>query len=83
MSMGPTDFAEFKTPEEIMELNKGLPGDWNLKDLRKALRRKQNGAKCEVCGQSIWALGSAACGSNMCFSCITGEADASEDYELI
>jgi hypothetical protein len=78
MSMGPTDFGEFVTPEEMTAMLKTtIP----LKDLQAALRRKQNGAKCD-CGNAIWALGFAACGSDMCFSCITGEADASEDYEL-
>lgn len=39
----------------------------------------KNAAKCSVCGAIAWRLG----GSGMCFSCTTGEADASGDYELV
>lgn len=47
-----------------------------------ALDRKLAGAKCEVCGQPIWAVGSAVCGWDGCFTCITGESDCSDAYEL-
>lgn len=52
------------------------------KKLKAALKRKRNGARCEVCGQPIWAAGSALCGTDMCFQCITGESDDSDDYEI-
>ena len=51
--------------------------------LRKSLKNKNNGATCMICGSSIWALGSAVSGQNMCFSCLTGEADSSNDYEVV
>ena len=36
--------------------------------------------KCSVCGmENQWRYA----GTGMCFSCTTGEWDASEDYELI
>jgi len=35
-----------------------------------------------ICGAPIWAVGSAITGTNMCFTCTTGEADDSEDYEI-
>lgn len=35
-----------------------------------------------ICGASIWAAGSAITGMNRCFTCTTGEADDSEDYEI-
>ena len=35
-----------------------------------------------ICGAPIWAAGSAITGTKMCFSCTTGEADDSEDYEI-
>ncbi len=35
-----------------------------------------------VCGQPIWAIGSATVDWDGCFTCITGEADESEDYEI-
>jgi hypothetical protein len=37
-------------------------------------------ARCH-CGAPIWAIGSALVG-NACFTCITGEADPSSDYEI-
>jgi len=48
--------------------------------LRETMAFKAQGGRCE-CGEPIWAAGSAVCGSLMCFSCITGEADASDEYE--
>ena len=45
--------------------------------LRESLAAKKNGARC-----MIWAAGSAITGTNMCFTCTTGEADDSEDYEI-
>jgi hypothetical protein len=40
----------------------------------------QAGARCH-CGEPIWVIGSAEAG-HACFTCITGEADPSEDYEI-
>lgn len=53
-----------------------------ITDLQNALNDKKNGAKCCVCGNPIWAAGSAITGTNMCFTCTTGESDDSEDYEI-
>lgn len=64
-------FGEYITPEKAKELGDSR----SLKDLQRAARSKQ---KCEVCGQPAWKYG----GLGMCFSCTTGEADPSEDYEL-
>lgn len=50
--------------------------------LQEAVRRKKRGARCGQCGQPIWAIGSALIGHNTCFTCITGEADPSDDYEI-
>jgi hypothetical protein len=36
---------------------------------------------CCACGERIWVLGSAEVGL-ACFTCITGEADPSDDFEL-
>jgi hypothetical protein len=38
--------------------------------LKGALEDYKRGAKCIVCGNPIWVIGSAF-GSNMCFTCIT------------
>ncbi|MFC7063222.1 hypothetical protein [Halobacillus seohaensis] len=51
------------------------------KRIKEAVKDKKNGASCFNCNQEIWAIGSAVAYQG-CFSCITGEADASEDYEI-
>ena len=38
------------------------------------------GARCH-CGEPIWVIGSASAG-HACFTCITGEAAPTEDYEI-
>lgn len=38
------------------------------------------GARCH-CGEPIWVIGSVFAG-HACFTCTTGEADPSEDYEI-
>lgn len=50
-------------------------------DVADAVKRKQEGCKCS-CGAPIWAAGSAVVGTDMCFTCITGESDNSDDYEI-
>ncbi|MEX6689349.1 hypothetical protein QTN47_17705 [Danxiaibacter flavus] len=41
---------------------------------------KKDGIKCD-CGNSLWVIGSAISGKG-CFTCITGETDFSDDYEI-
>jgi hypothetical protein len=48
--------------------------------LRSALKAYEAGARCQ-CGAPIWVIGSAFV-ENACFTCITGEADPSDDYEI-
>jgi hypothetical protein len=48
--------------------------------LQSALEDYNAGNRCQ-CGEPIWVIGSAQVGL-MCFTCITGEADPSEDYEI-
>jgi hypothetical protein len=50
--------------------------------LEQAVQAKKSGAVCSQCGNPIWAIGTATVGWNGCFTCITGEADSSEDYEI-
>lgn len=56
----------------------------NVKKLRNDLlyfrKLKIQGAKCD-CGNPIWIIGSAISGKG-CFTCITGESDFSDDYEI-
>lgn len=50
---------------------------------QEMLKHKHAGTTCAVCGIApIWAAGSAFTGTPMCFTCMTGEADDSEDYEI-
>jgi hypothetical protein len=50
------------------------------KRLLESLTEFQNGHKCS-CGNDIWVIGSAALG-NSCFTCITGESQPNDDYEI-
>lgn len=50
--------------------------------LHNALSYKKAGVTCTCCGEPIWAAGSALIGSPLCFSCITGEAEAKNYYEI-
>ena len=62
---------------------KSNPSD-NEKDVREnlsaALSEYNNGIKCQ-CGNDIWVIGAAFVG-NSCFTCITGESEPSDDYEI-
>lgn len=51
--------------------------------LKEALAAKNAGATCSQCGEEIWAVGTGITGWKACFTCTTGEADASEDYEVV
>ena len=53
-----------------------------IASLREALAAKKSGARCMICGAPIWAAGSGVTGTYLCFTCTTGEADDSEDYEI-
>jgi len=48
--------------------------------LQSALTAYKAGRRCS-CGQPIWVIGASQAG-HMCFTCSTGEADCSEDYEI-
>ena len=62
---------------------KSNPSD-NEKDVREklntALSDYNNGIKCQ-CGSDIWVIGAAFVG-NSCFTCITGESEPTDDYEI-
>jgi hypothetical protein len=70
--------------EEYVETHLQVNPQVDPSDLRRRLRRAladfQAGRKCR-CGNPIWVVGSAEVG-NSCFTCITGEAPTSGDYEL-
>jgi hypothetical protein len=72
------NFDNFITPEEAYEFDviNGIE-DTTVEMYEK--RSKLN-EPCQVC-ETEQAWNYHGCG--MCFSCTTGESDASEDYELI
>jgi hypothetical protein len=77
-------FAPIKLRDYVRKHVKNNPGT-NEREytarLEAALAAYKAGAVCSNCGQPIWVIGSAEVG-HMCFTCITGEADPSEDYEI-
>jgi hypothetical protein len=65
------NYAAYITPEQAR-----ANGDTrSLGELRALARNKK---KCCNCDEPVWRYG----GCGMCFSCTTGESDASGDYEL-
>lgn len=71
-----------KFADSVMKNNKGYNRKELIQTLRATLEAKKNGAACMICGAPIWAAGSAITGLNKCFTCTTGDADDSEDYEI-
>jgi hypothetical protein len=65
------NFEHFITPEQALE-----KGDTRSLDELKELA-KSSGTCCN-CDEEIWRYA----GVGMCFSCTTGESDASDDFEL-
>ncbi len=76
-------FTPISVKEYIKLHLKSNPKD-NPAEMRQLLRacveRALDGARCH-CGEPIWVIGSAFAG-HACFTCITGEADPGEDYEI-
>ena len=71
-----------KFADGVMKNNKDYNRRELIQTLRETLDAKKKGAKCMICGAPIWAAGSAITGMNRCFTCTTGEADDSGDYEI-
>ena len=68
------NFYAFLSPEEYFKLGKETP-QRSLKTIRRLAR---NNGSCENCDEHVWRLAD----TGLCFSCTTGEADASDDYEI-
>jgi hypothetical protein len=76
-------FVAIRMDEFIKLHRKSNPGerpDEFITLLRRSVADARQGSRCH-CGAPIWAIGSAVVG-NACFTCITGEADPSSDYEI-
>ena len=78
MKNGPTDFSMVSADEyfDLCESDPRTAGHHTRKELHENARAR---GSCENCGQPIWRL----VNNGMCFTCTTGESDASDDYELI
>jgi len=78
-------FAPISIDDFIKSYHINNPGE-KKSNIREALTNtveaKKNGTKCMQCGQPIWAIGTAIVGWNGCFTCISGEADNSDDFEI-
>ena len=76
-------FTKISVDAFIKEYKKNNPQE-DLTKLRKDLfyfrQLKKEGSKCD-CGNPLWVIGSAISGKG-CFTCITGETDCSDDYEI-
>ena len=72
--------------DEFLKNHKKSNPDTDMKEYRrkleKAAQAKKDDTVCYQCGQPIWVIGTATVEWNGCFSCITGESDNSEDYEI-
>jgi len=77
--MVPISIDEFA--KNYVQINKGEKLEDLKERLKNAVKRKKEGARCQVCGQKIWAIGSAIAFEG-CFTCISGDVDDSEDYEI-
>ena len=68
------NFGKYLTPKEAME---GTTSSLPLEHYEKMDKRKPR--KCISCDmENEWLLGEC----DMCFSCTTGESDASDDCEI-
>ena len=73
------NFAEYITPEKAKQLDDTLEGG-RRKPLSHYKHLSTKNVICEICEvEKIWKFAD----TGMCFSCTTGETDASDDYELI
>lgn len=66
------NFHSYRTPEQLVD-----GSSRTLAELQRLAARKTR--RCMNCDEMEWKLGD--CG--MCFSCTTGESDASGDYEIL
>ena len=79
--MIPISIADFV--KQTVDANSDVDAAELTDSCQEMLRHKRNGATCLICGNGpIWAAGSAVTGTAMCFTCMTGDFDEIEDYEI-
>lgn len=79
--VGFTPISIEKYVELHLKSNKDTTREEITKGLNAALTDYEKGVTCSNCGNPIWVIGSAMVG-NACFTCITGEAEPDNDYEI-
>lgn len=73
------DFGGYLTPEEAFKQDQKLGKRGAMFTLADYKRMAKNtNEECMNCGRPVWRM----VDLGMCFSCVTGESDASDDYEL-
>lgn len=71
-------FAELISPEKAKRLHDEVNPKQKL-PIQYWTKRAHINRLCEIChAEPVWRFG----GTDMCFTCVTGEADPSDDYEL-
>lgn len=83
--LNPGTFIPISLEEYVPLLLKDNPhadAEKVTESLKHFVSLKKERVKCKICESVIWAIGSALAGSPMCFSCITGEAMANDEYEI-
>lgn len=78
--MMPITITEFV--KQTVEANPDINAETLITSCKETLKAKHGGAVCMICNSPIWAAGSAITGTYMWFTCMTGEMDDSEDYEI-
>jgi hypothetical protein len=68
------NFAEWLTPKQAFDKHNHIPPI----SLAEFEAMAKNNGPCMNCGEHVWRYGD--CG--LCFTCTTGEADASDDFEV-
>lgn len=66
------NYGKYITPEQAQRA-----GD--SRTIGELRRLAKTTGTCEVCDEPVWKLG----GCGLCFTCTTGESDASDDSELV
>ena len=69
-----------KYAKMIVQNNPSEKKENTIKLIELAIKDVKKGERCN-CGNPIWVAGSIFTGY-ACFTCTTGEANASEDYEI-
>lgn len=71
------NFCRYLTPEEAVAFDR-QHNPRSVSSIEYYKKRAKLNKTCCNCDEKVWRYG----GGDMCFSCTTGESDASGDYEL-